>query len=491
MKTTKILSDKAAERAVLAGICRHGSDAYYDIADILQADTFTETFNSVLYGCLARIMENDDTRKIDLPSVHSAAHEMGVADLFTEKTEGGYLEAIMNFPVELRNVRAFAAKIRKLQVTRLLHSQLGDAQNKLMHVKGDEPVAQILGIAEDTIFDFTSLLNDNDNEPEVLGDGAEEFLQHLADNPVEQIGISTGFPRYDECIGGGLRRGTVNMIGARPKTGKTLLTDNMGYHIASTHGLPVLNLDTEMRKEDHLARSLAMLSGVGINDIETGRFGQKPESFQKAMEGAKKLKAAPYFHKSVAGMPFEEILALIRRWIVKEVGLDENGKANDCVIFYDYLKLMDSKGVSADLKEYQLLGFMMTGLHNFAVRYDVPILSLMQLNRDGIKDEGTGAASGSDRIIWLCSNFTIFKKKSPEELSDDPEENGTHKLCPVVTRHGGGIEDGNYINVQVKGWCAQILEGETRFELDEGAVRNNLTLREDGDDEDEGRIPFQ
>jgi len=190
-------------------------------------------------------------------------------------------------------------------------------------------------------------------------------------------------------------------------------------------------------------------------------------------------------------MPFEEILALIRRWIVKEVGLDENGKANDCVIFYDYLKLMDSKGVSADLKEYQVLGFMMTGLHNFAVRYDVPILSLMQLNRDGIKDEGTGAASGSDRIIWLCSNFTIFKKKSPEELSDDPEENGTHKLCPVVTRHGGGIEDGNYINVQVKGWCAQILEGETRFELDEGAVRNNLTLREDGDDEDEGRIPFQ
>ena len=28
-----ILSDVAAERAVLAGVCRYGSDAYYDVGD--------------------------------------------------------------------------------------------------------------------------------------------------------------------------------------------------------------------------------------------------------------------------------------------------------------------------------------------------------------------------------------------------------------------------------------------------------------------------
>ena len=101
----------------------------------------------------------------------------------------------------------------------------------------------------------------------------EEYLTELAEDPVDQIGIATGFSRYDFAIGGGLRRGTVNVIGARPKTGKTLLADNMGVHIAR-QGIPVLNLDTEMRKEDHQNRLMAMLAGVEINDIETGSFAK-------------------------------------------------------------------------------------------------------------------------------------------------------------------------------------------------------------------------
>ena len=99
-----------------------------------------------------------------------------------------------------------------------------------------------------------------------------------------------------------------------------------------------------------------------------------------------------------------------------------DGTAKDCVIVYDYLKLMDSQGISQDLKEYQVLGFMMTSLHNFAVRYKVPILGFIQLNRDGITKETTDTASGSDRIIWLCSNFSIFKRKSDEEIADDGDD---------------------------------------------------------------------
>ena len=95
----------------------------------------------------------------------------------------------------------------------------------------------------------------------------------------------------------------------------------------------------------------------------------------------------------------------------------------DCVIFYDYLKLMDSQGMSQDMKEYQVLGFMMTQLHNFATKYKVPIVAFVQLNRDGITKESTDTASGSDRIIWLCSNFTIFNRKSDEESEDGPAGN--------------------------------------------------------------------
>ena len=155
----------------------------------------------------------------------------------------------------------------------------------------------------------------------------------------------------------------------------------------------------------------------------------------------------------------------MRRWIIKDVGTNDDGTAKPCVIVYDYLKLMDSAAVSSDLKEYQVLGFMMTALHNFAVKYQIPILSFIQLNRDGITKESTDTASGSDRIIWLCSNFTIFKRKSDEEIAEDGVTNGNRKLVPLVSRHGGGLDDNDYINCYLKGWCAKITEGKTKLEL--------------------------
>ena len=44
----------------------------------------------------------------------------------------------------------------------------------------------------------------------------------------------------------------------------------------SNLGIPVLMLDTEMSKEDHLNRMLANVSGVDINKISTGKFTENP-----------------------------------------------------------------------------------------------------------------------------------------------------------------------------------------------------------------------
>jgi hypothetical protein len=178
----------------------------------------------------------------------------------------------------------------------------------------------------------------------------------------------------------------------------------------------------------------------------------------------------------------------MKRWLVKEVGLNDDGTAKDCVIFYDYLKLMDTSGMSQDLKEYQVLGFMMTQLHNFAVKFKVPVVAFIQLNRDGITKESTDSASGSDRIIWLCSNFTIFKRKSDEEIAEDGVSNGNRKMVPLIARHGGGLDDNDYINCNMKGWCAKITEGKTRLEL-----VNNTQNKDEGfiiDENDEKAIPF-
>ena len=839
METEMILCDTAAERAILAGICHYGEDAYLDIADIIQPSSFTIDSNGIIFECLKQICEKNSKPQIDIASIYSVAQELGFSNILSKKEEAQHLKAIIDFPVSLENVRKFAAKVRKLEIARLLRKQLDNAQEKLLEITGSEPISSIIGLAEDSIFNFTSLLNDTDGSPETIGSTIDEYIKSLEENKIDQVGIPTGFPIYDQAIGGGLRKGTINVIGARPKcqplfskiltpkgwitykdikkgdvvshpdggttvvvdvfetgykdvyefifndnsktvaceehrwktksrrwssyetlswqdmrslsagcrdflyeqdrpkwqfpitkpiyfenksnsidpyllglllsdgcithsvgfssadkfivnkirkivnrknyhikkcdkytyritrgikgqkniykeelkklelygknsytkfiptdyiytsikdrikllnglmdgdgssdfkgnieysttsyklaenivelvrslgglakfkkrktkcngkyfesyrlrasfndnsicfslprkkarcskrikptikrtlkevkyigemqtrcikvsacdemyitddyivtknTGKTLLSDNMGKNIAQL-GIPVLNMDTEMNKEDHINRILAMMTEIEINTIETGKFSDSADKKNKIIQASKDIKQMRFYHKSIAGKPFEDQLAIMRRWLVKDVGLNDDGTAKDCVIFYDYLKLMDSTGISQDMKEYQVLGFMMTSLHNFAVRYKIPIVAFIQLNRDGITKESTDSASGSDRIIWLCSNFSIFKRKSDEEIAEDGSDNGNRKLLPLVSRHGGGLDDNDYINCHMKGWCAKIVEGKTRLELmnklkskDEGFVIEDDTGFTEEEYEDDAQIPFK
>lgn len=482
-----ILCDPAAERAVLAGICSYSDKAYYEVADILSETCFTIDSNIIIFKCLKHLFEKGHSTNIDIACIISSAQELDLAHVLSKKEEAQHLKAIMDFPVSLDNIRKFAAKIRKLDIARLLHKQLKLAQDKILDVNGSETITSILGIAEDVVFDFTNKLNDSESGPESIGTNLDEYIKYLEEHKVDQVGISTGFKIYDQAIGGGLRKSTVNVIAARPKVGKTLLSDNMGFHIANKLGIPVLNMDTEMTKEDHLHRVLAMMTEIEINNIETGAFAQTIDKKSKITEAVEQLKQTKLFYKSIAGKSFEEQLAIMRRWVIKDVGLNADGSAKDCVIFYDYLKLMDSAGISQDMKEYQVLGFMMTSLHNFATKYKVPIVAFVQLNRDGITKESTDTASGSDRIIWLCSNFTIFKRKSDEEIAEDGPNNGNRKLVPLISRHGGGLDDNDYINCHMKGWCAKITEGKTRLELISSGNKekpsNGFVIDENNDEE--------
>lgn len=482
-----ILCDPSAERAVLSCVCKYGDRAYIEISDIISESTFTIDSNQIIWKCLKNIFSKEQPVTIDIAIIYSSAQELGLLQILQSKEETQHLKAIIDFPATIDNIKSFAAKIKKLEIARSLHEHLGNAQEKLLDINGSESIGSILGIAEDTVFDFASKISGSeDNNPKHVADGIDEYLNNLIENPIDQVGISTGFPIYDQSIGGGLRRSTVNVIAARPKTGKTLLADNIGFFIANKLKIPVLNMDTEMTTEDHINRLIALNTEIEISKIETGKFTDSPMNYEKVKNTKNTLKETPLYYKSIAGKPFDEQISIMKRWVVQTVGLNDDGSAKDCVIFYDYLKLMDTTGLSQDLKEYQVLGFMMTALHNFATKYKIPIVAFIQLNRDGITKESTDTASGSDRIIWLCSNFTIFKRKSDEEMAEDGGKSGNRKLIPIISRHGGGLDDNDYINCNMKGWCAKITEGSTKLEISSNTQKDGFII----DENNEQEIPF-
>ena len=253
-------------------------------------------------------------------------------------------------------------------------------------------------------------------------------------------------------------------------TNRTWIEDDLNWHEIEYDPCTQLSVSVAMTKpnnsQSHIVIGNLQANGVKINDIETGKYTTSSENKKRIYQAKEKLKSIPYFYKSIAGQAFEETSSIIRRWIMQKVGVNENGQANQCLIVFDYIKLMSDNSISKNVAEYQALGFLMTSLHNLCVKYQIPCLAFIQLNRDGINREDTDVASGSDRILWLCSNFSIYKRKSEEELAEEEVlANGKRynlKLIPIVSRHGNGLSQGDYINMLGEYEVGRIKEGPTR-----------------------------
>ena len=473
----------AAERAVMSALCQYGLDAYLEI-DFIEAAHFTHEMNQLVFSCIDKSIS--ETSKVELSSILSAANDLGVYDQINSKDEIGFIRSLFNFPILKENVGTHAAKLAKLKLARDLKKTLKACEKQLNSVTGDEDIMDLISKVEEPILDATGDVYQNSNKKtELLGDGVDEYVQYLAENVSDFAGIPSGFPRFDMAIGGGLRRKCVDLVAARPKVGKSMFGDAVAMHVSGNLNIPVLVLDTEMSKEDHYNRILANLSGVEINKIATGKFSENEIDKEKVNEAMSKMRDIPYHYISIAGQSFENVLSLMRKWIYQHVGFDANGQTNDCLIVYDYLKLMGSESISSAMQEYQVLGFQITKLHNFMVKYDVPCLSFVQLNRDGITKESTDVVSGSDRLIWLCTSFSIFKMKSDEEIADDSIENGNRKLVPVVARHGEGLDDGDYVSMKMFGKYGRIEEGRTRNEIHRDMRTRNEGFELDEDIEQE------
>jgi replicative DNA helicase len=471
-----MLEDIAVERAVLSGICQYGCDAYIDVCDIISVNTFTFDSNQVYYRCIEHIFKQNSYVKLDAPSIWSAANELGLSHIVSKTDEKQYLGGLFRFPIKQENIRRLAGKLRKLEIARQLENEVDDIKANIHKIKGDESISAILGIVENPIFQFTSkLANDDNSGPKLMGEGVEEYVKYLAENQVEMTGVSTGFPILDSLIGGGLQVG-VNLFGARPKIGKTTLADNMALYIAMKLGIPVINVDTEMNKKDHWNRILANLTGVTVDKIKTGKFANSAEEKAKVDAAAKLLAGLPYSYDCVVGLPFDDILGRIRRWVLKKVGFQSTGIANPCAVIFDYLKLSSGDNLRESQKEYQLLGFQINDLHNLMAKYEIPCAGMIQLNRDGIDKEETSVLSGSDRQAWTCVNLCIFKKKSDvEQAEDSGKTKYNRKMVHVVGRFGPGLEDPHdFINMNMYGQFAKIEEGPTRNQAEKLKVKGEI-----------------
>lgn len=457
------LKDHGTERAVLSTICQYGSEAFFEIADIIDIASFTHESNQAIFKCLAYIIEDKNT--IDIPTIISKAENLKLTRLVCqEKQDIEYIRGLFNFPASKDNIRSHAKRLGKLEVTRDARKKHMEAYEKLGGINGDESVDEIISISEAPIFDMISTMNQGrESLPTKLGDKIREYVDFLVNKKSENIGIPSPFKMWNKVIGGGMRRGGVTLIGARPKSNKTTLGIETGLYVAGLD-IPVLFLDTEMVIEELYPRILAAFGDMDIDMIETGKFKHSPDMLQRIESAIMRMEKLGLHHKSIAGKSFDEVLSIIRRWLIQYVGYNDEGRMNNCLVIYDYFKLMSESEVDNGLAEHQILGFRISKLADFCKEYDFPVLSFVQLNRDGITKETSDIISQSDRLLWLCHSATILKNKTPEEILEDGPENGNMKLKTLECRFGPGLDFEDYINLKVTKAQFKMEEVGTKFD---------------------------
>jgi replicative DNA helicase len=177
-------------------------------------------------------------------------------------------------------------------------------------------------------------------------------------------GITTGFTDLDEYTGG-LQRGDLVIIAARPSMGKTAFADSLAI-AAGMAGHGVLFDSLEMSRTQIVGRFLCHEALVNLLHFFRGKL--QDDDFSRLAQAAGNIHALPIrIHESATTVA--QLRAEARR---VQAEMPELG-----LIIVDYIGLMDGEGERQDLR----IGSITKGLKRLAKELNVALVALSQLSR--------------------------------------------------------------------------------------------------------------
>lgn len=186
--------------------------------------------------------------------------------------------------------------------------------------------------------------------------------------PDEQ-GVSTGWRDVDEILGG-LRPGSLNVIGGRPGMGKSVAVLNMAHHVGVKLGRPVWVGTLEMSTSEYMARLVAHDAGVDGHSMRT-RTLTEADWNRLARSHQRLLEAATFEISYESGMGVGHVRAALRAM--------RRARRSPSLVLIDYLQLMQTRG-KAENRQVEVSGISRS-LKALAGEFEVPIVVAAQLNR--------------------------------------------------------------------------------------------------------------
>ncbi len=408
---------REAEEAVLGAIMIN-PEAYYDVAQFLQAEDFYIQRNRWLWESFTRLHERRSP--LDFLTVSEDLDQQG---RLGEIGGPAYLTSLIQQVPTSLHAEAYAHIIEESAIRR----RMLEAANQVAKLAYNQsaPIDTVIDEAEKSIFGISERRVRHDLQPiqQVLSEYYDRIDQ-LSRRGDELYGVPTGLIDLDRLLGG-LQKSDLLIVAGRPGMGKTGFLLSVAKNAALIHKKHVAMFSLEMSNEQLVQRLIAQETGIDTQRLRTGKL--KDEEWPKFTHAVEVLSDTHIFLDDTPAITPLQVRTKCRR-LHMEYQLD--------LVMIDYLQLM-SGDVRTD-NRVQEVSFISRNLKVLARELNVPVLAAAQLSRaveqraDKVPQLSDLRESGS---LEQDADIVMFINR-PDALSKDVAKQGTAEI--IVAKHRNG-----------------------------------------------------
>ncbi|NBJ34622.1 AAA family ATPase [Serratia fonticola] len=359
-----------AEQSVLGGVMLDAqSDRVQKVFSFLTDSMFYSRQHGVIYRAMKAMNAANET--LDLLTVASRLEATG--DI--EQVGGfAYLAELSKNTPSAANIIAYANAVKDKSVERMAIEKTS-SMLELLYARNGMTTGQKLEAVQSLAMQIDDKAKSGNTRGLVpFSDAMQEWMDvvsgRLSQDPAS-IGLTSGIKALDEVLEPKrIVKGSLFVIGARPKMGKTTLYTTMAINCALNENLPALAFSLEMPRVQLAENMISQNSRVNskvfyLDGYDDNKF---------AMASAKGLELAQngnLFIDDTPGLSLSHIVAESRR--IKR----ERGAVG--MVLVDYLTLMKAEKAERNDLAY---GMITKGLKNLAKELNCVVVLLTQLNRD-------------------------------------------------------------------------------------------------------------
>lgn len=344
-----MIYNQDAEQSVL-GALLIDNDAYDRLGD-LRTDHFYRGDHQQIFAAICKTIE-----------AGQPADAVTLSDKLPEGISLVYLTELSNNTPSSANISRYADLVRASAQRRALAAM---ATEVVEEAQGHTDPAQIIDKAQSALEAIAE--QRVKSEPVRASDDMLRYVEELqtrADGAGVKA-IPTGFADLDRKMMGGIRRGELWIVAARPKMGKSAFAFNVALNAAEDHSVLILSM--EMPKDQIHDRNMAALGKIPLPHIIDPRKMEQDEwSALTAATG--RIQRMSLFIDDQGALRLMDVRMKARQ-VKRRHGLD--------LLVIDYLQLMDGEGDSRNAQIEQIT----RGLKAMAKEMKIGIVLLSQLNR--------------------------------------------------------------------------------------------------------------